>query len=122
MYLSFGSGEHGHATSCCPSASGMPTECRHRVNSPSPRASRALVPMRVMICILTAAYAESVNCTPNCEIGDPIGPMQNGTTYIVRPRIQPSNFFFRMAFISVGAIQLFVGPASPFEREQIYVR
>src|SRR5437763_347096 len=48
--------------------------------------------------------------------------MQNGTTYIVRPFIEPSNFPFRMAFISVGAIQLLVGPASPFAREHIYVR
>jgi hypothetical protein len=31
----------------------------------------------------------------------------------------PVNFFFRIAFISVGAIQLFVGPASPFAREQM---
>src|SRR5688572_13708446 len=51
-----------------------------------------------------------------------MGPMQNGTTYIVRPRIAPSNFFFRIAFISTGDIQLLVGPASPLAREQIYVR
>src|SRR6185369_17877867 len=48
--------------------------------------------------------------------------MQKGTTYIVRPRMEPSNFFLRIAFISTGAIQLFVGPASPFAREQMYVR
>src|SRR6476661_3145982 len=110
MYLSFGSGEHGHETSCCPSARGMPTECRQRVNSPSPSASRALVPMRVMIRMFAAAYAESVSCTPNCEMGEPIGPMQNGTTYIVRPFIEPSNLSLRMTFISEGAIQLLVGP------------
>ena len=51
-----------------------------------------------------------------------MGPMQNGTTYIVRPVITPSNFFFRMTFISSGFIQLFVGPASPLAREQMYVR
>ena len=47
-------GEHGQGTSCWPSASGMPTEWRQWTNSPSPIASRALVPIRVMIFILTA--------------------------------------------------------------------
>src|SRR5436190_9810091 len=55
-------------------------------------------------------------------MGEPIGPMQNGTTYIVRPFIEPSNFGLSSAFISAGAIQLLVGPASPLLREQIYVR
>src|SRR5580765_425889 len=109
MYLSFGSGEHGQGTSCCPVSSGMPTECRQWTNSPSPRASRAFRPIRVMIVMLTATYGESESWTPNCEIGDPIGPIQNGITYIVRPRIEPSNFLVSVAFISAGAIQLFVG-------------
>ena len=30
-------------------------------------------------------------CTPMCAIGEPSGPMLKGTTYIVRPRMQPSN-------------------------------
>ena len=47
-----------------------------------------------------------------CEMGEPIGPMQNGTTYIVRPRMQPSNSARRRAFISRGSTQLLVGPAS----------
>src|SRR3954471_17989572 len=119
MYLSFGSGEQGHATSCWPSLKGIPTEWRQRVNSPSPSASRALVPMRVIRRMLTAAYAESVSCTPNCDIGEPIGPIQKGTTYIVLPLMHPSNLPFRMTFISAGAIQLLVGPASPFAREQM---
>src|SRR6476659_9418116 len=72
--------------------------------------------------MLTATYGESDNWTPNCEIGDPIGPMQNGITYIVRPRMEPSNFLVSVAFISAGAIQLFVGPASPLLRVQMYVR
>src|SRR3982750_2126978 len=109
MYLSFGSGEHGQGTSFWPSARGIPTECRHWTNSPSPSASRALVPIRVMIFILTTTYGESVICTPNCEMGEPIGPMQKGITYIVRPRIEPSNFGVSVAFISAGAIQLLVG-------------
>ncbi len=72
-----------------------------------------------MIFIFTTTYGESVNWTPNCEIGDPSGPIQNGMTYIVRPRIEPRNFGVSRVFISRGAIQLFVGPASPFESEQM---
>jgi hypothetical protein len=35
------------------------------------------------------------------------------------PSSQPSNFSFRIAFISRGAIQLLVGPASAFAIEQM---
>jgi hypothetical protein len=53
MYLL--SALHGHGTSSTPSASGIPTECRQGTNSPSsPSASRAAVPIRVMIRIETA--------------------------------------------------------------------
>ena len=48
-------------------------------------------PMRVMIRMLTTTYGESDSSTPMCAIGEPSGPMLNGTTYIVRPRMQPSN-------------------------------
>ena len=69
--------------------------------------------MRVMIRIETATYGESVISTPSAEICEPSGPMQNGTTYIVRPRMQPSNSAVRASSrISAGAIQLLVGPAS----------
>ena len=54
-------------------------------------------------------------------IGDPIGPMENGTTYIVLPRMQPSNKGFNVALISLGSTQLLVGPASSFLAEQINV-
>ena len=47
--------------------------------------------MRVMIRIDTATYAESVSWMPISAIGEPSGPMLNGTTYIVRPRIAPAN-------------------------------
>ena len=88
MYLL--SGLHGHGTSASPSASGAPTECTHGTNSPSsPRTSSAPWPMRVMIRMLTATYAESVSCTPMWAIGEPSGPIENGTTYIVRPCIAP---------------------------------
>jgi hypothetical protein len=47
-------------------------------------------------------------------MGEPSGPMLNGTTYIVRPFMQPSNSRLTVARISAGAIQLLVGPASSF--------
>ena len=46
-------------------------------------------PMRVMIRMFTATYGESVSCTPMWAIGEPSGPIENGTTYIVRPRMAP---------------------------------
>ncbi len=48
--------------------------------------------------------------------------MQNGTTYIVRPRMQPSKRPANVARISAGAIQLLVGPASASFSEQMKVR
>jgi hypothetical protein len=40
-----------------------------------------------MIRMLAATYAESVSCTPMWAIGDPSGPIENGTTYIVAQRL-----------------------------------
>ena len=48
--------------------------------------------------------------------------MLNGTTYIVRPRIEPRNRSWSFARISAGAFQLFVGPASSSRSEQMKVR
>ncbi len=53
---------------------------------------------------------------------EPIGPIENGTTYRVRPRMQPSNRRPSVARISAGSIQLLVGPASSFFAEQMKVR
>ena len=53
MYLSFGSGLQGQATSSWPGLSGMPTEWRHFTKSPLPRALSTCSPMRVMIRMLT---------------------------------------------------------------------
>src|SRR4051794_12932750 len=78
--------------------------------------------MRVMIRIDTATYAESVISTPMCAIGDPIGPIENGTTYIVRPFIDPAKSPSSFAFISAGAAQLLVGPASASSVVQMNVR
>jgi hypothetical protein len=83
-------GLHGHGTSgVAGSSSGAPTVCTHGTNWPSsPSASSTALPMRVMIRMFTTTYAESVISTPICAIGEPIGPMLNGITYIVRPRMR----------------------------------
>ena len=69
--------------------------------------------MWAMMRMFTTTYGESVTCTPICASGESSGPMQNGTTYSVRPRIAPRNFSVSVAFISAGATQLLVGPAPP---------
>ena len=78
--------------------------------------------MRVMILMLTTAYGESVIWTPSCEMGDPSGPMLNGTTYIVRPAMDPAKRPRRIRIMSLGSIQLLVGPASSSLRAQMNVR
>ena len=58
--------------------------------------------------------------TPMCEMSEPSGPIENGTTYIVRPFMQPLNSagvpsawpVCSSARISAGAFQWLVGPAS----------
>ncbi len=44
--------------------------------------------------------------------------MLNGITYMVRPRIAPSNSLVSRAFISAGASQLLFGPASDWFGQQ----
>ena len=78
--------------------------------------------MRVMVRMLTATYAESVSSTPMCAIGEPSGPIENGTTYSVRPRIAPVKSGSIVARISSGARQLLVGPASASRSLQMKVR
>src|SRR3954468_21929282 len=57
-----------------------------------------------------------------CAIGDPSGPIENGTTYIVRPSIELSKSSRSTSFISPGSRQLLVGPASDSFSEQMNVR
>ena len=75
-----------------------------------------------MIRIETATYGESVISTPSWEMLPPSGPMQNGMTYMVRPRMHPSKISAKVWRISSGAIQLLVGPASCSRSEQMNVR
>jgi hypothetical protein len=101
-----------------PGSSGAPTVCMQGTKWPSlPSTSRTARPMRVMIFMLTATYALSDSSTPMWAIGEPSGPIENGTTYIVRPRIAPRNRpgcpslpVSSRARISAGSIQLLVGP------------
>jgi hypothetical protein len=65
-----------------------------------------------MIRMLTATYGESVSWIPMWAKGEPSGPIEKGTTYIVRPRIDPRNSSVIVSRISAGARQLLVGPAS----------
>ena len=60
--------------------------------------------------------------TPMWEIGEPSGPMQKGTTYIVRPFMEPLKSLARASRISAGSLQLLVGPASSSFSEQMKVR
>ena len=78
--------------------------------------------MRVMMRMLTATYVESVSCTPTWLLSEPSGPIEKGTTYIVRPCMQPLNSSFSASRISPGSRQLLVGPASSSAPEQMNVR
>ncbi len=59
---------------------------------------------------------------PSLLISPPSGPIENGITYIVRPRMQPANSQPSVFFISAGSAQLLVGPASSGFSEQMNVR
>src|SRR3954454_11450536 len=56
------------------------------------------------------------------EIAEPSGPIENGTTYIVRPAIEPRKSSVSVSRISSGSRQLLVGPASASFSEQMKVR
>ena len=55
-------------------------------------------------------------------IGEPSGPIEKGTTYIVRPFMQPLKRPSSISRISAGSRQLLVGPASSSCSEQMKVR
>src|SRR4051794_16285357 len=116
---------HGHGTSCWPDSSGAPTECSAGTNrSPAGPSNSGSTdaPIRVMIFIETTTYSESVISTPRNGSSAVIGPMQNGMTYMVRPRMHPRYSSVIVAFISAGAHQLLVTPASDSSNEQMKVR
>src|SRR6059058_5050998 len=95
----------------------------HGTNGRSePRASSTELPMRAITRMETTTYSESVISTPNIGLSASIGPMQNGMTYMVRPRMHPRYSSVITAFISPGSIQLLVGPASASSTEQMKVR
>src|SRR3954468_3171898 len=114
---------HGHGTSSWPGSSGAPTECMAGTKSAdSPMAWRMGEPMRAMTRMETTTYSESVSSTPNMGLSASTGPMQNGMTYMVRPRMHPRYSSVMTDFISPGAMQLLVGPASASSAEQMKVR
>src|SRR5215204_3535314 len=118
MYFS---GLQGHGTSSFPGGSGAPTLCMHGTTRFSSLSiwRKTGSPMRAMIRMLTTTYGESVSCTPICDIGDSIGPMLKGSTYMVRPCMQPLNKAFNFFRMVNGFTQLFVGPALSLDSEQI---
>ena len=98
-------------------------ECSALTKKPSvPSLSSAAWPIRVIVRMETTTYSESVSSTPSLGSSAPSGPMQKGTTYMVRPRIQPRYSSVMMPRISAGSIQLLVGPASSSRSEQMNVR
>jgi len=75
----FVSGSQGQVTSLSPGASGLPTEWMAGTKSPLRTiSSRAALPMRVMIRMLTTTYGESVISIPSRPIGEPTGPSRTG--------------------------------------------
>ena len=100
-----------------------PRECNPGTNSlDPPNRSTAVLPIRDIIRMLATTYGLSVTSTPTLLIGDFTGPMMYGTTYIVRPRMAPSNSAPTLCFAASGSIQLFVGPASSWSGVQINVK
>lgn len=99
----------GHGTSSWPSSRGAPRVWTAFTKKPSvPSSSRTAWPMRVMVRMETATYAESVISTPMAESGEPTGPMQKGTTYMVRPRMDPRktpSAPVKISRISAGSFQ-----------------
>ena len=72
-----------------------------------------------MMRMFTTTYGESEISMPNFDDVAAEGTHQNGITYIVRPRMQPSKTPARVRFISAGSAQLLVGPASSSFVEQM---
>ena len=75
-----------------------------------------------MIRMDATTYSESVISTPSIGFSAVVGPMQNGMTYMVRPRMHPRYSSVITAFISAGSHQLLVTPASDSSNEQMKVR
>ncbi len=113
---------HGHGTSSWPSPSGKPTECSTDEVAVLAEHVERRWPMRVMMRIETATRARSCQLDADVEIGEPSGPIENGTTYIVRPAIEPRKRTVSVSRISEGSRQLFVGPAAVSSSEQMKVR
>ena len=114
---------HGHSTSSWPGSSGAPTECRAGTNSASvAHRGQHVRPHTGHDLHGDDDVLESVICTPNIGCGALSGPMQNGITYMVRPRMHPRYSSVMVRFISTGSTQLLVGPASAGSAEQMNVR
>lgn len=72
--------------------------------------------------MLSTTYMLSVSSTPILPKLDPTGPIENGTTYIVRPFIEQVKISPPHRYPSSGDIQLLFGPASSFLLVQMKVK
>ncbi len=112
MYLSVLLHGHGDVASGPARAARPPSARTGRTRRRRPARRTPPAPCASSASCSTTTYGLSESSMPMCAMWLPIGPIENGTTYIVRPRMQPSNSRFIVARISAGATQLFVGPAS----------
>ena len=99
-------------TSSSPGASGLPTECMHGTKSPSPSASIDRAPHARHDAHVDDDIRRIGQFDADVRQRRPDGPIENGITYIVRPRMQPSKSPCSVSRISRGSTQLLVGPAS----------
>merc|ERR1719150_550989 len=75
--------------------------------------SKTAVETRVMTLMLTATYGESVSSMPFLDNGPPIGPIENGTRYIVLPFIHLGNLSSIASSRASGLIQWPSVPLTP---------
>jgi hypothetical protein len=101
---------------------GWPTLCRQGTNSPSVPS----VEHRLAHAGHDAHVGDDIGRVGDldADVGDglPSGPMLNGITYIVRPRMQPLEQAGQLFLHLAGSSQLLLGPASSLFCEQMKVR
>src|SRR5207237_555968 len=99
-----------------------PTEWTPGTKAPDvPMAWRAPSPTRAITVMDCTTYGESVISMPAYASLLPIGPIEYGTTYMVRPRMHPSYSSRIILRVLSGSAQLLVGPTSSLLGAQMTV-
>merc|ERR1719462_250728 len=109
MYLSVELQGHGVSGVSSCGSKGCPTEWTQGTqlcSSSEDSSARICSPIRVITRIEHTTYGLSVTCTPYIAKGECCGPIAKGTTYIVRPRIEPANSCSIFKCIFSGSSQL----------------